>query len=275
MNEENVITGTEQVTTPAAESENNATVSATESAAGTDNGTQATADKPAEGEASTAAGDTTPSPEDAETNAQPFTIPVKYKSEELNLTAEEAVPHIQRGMMYHEKLHRLASECGKDVDGFINDLYKASERATYERLLTEAGGNENVAKRLLELEQQKKNAAYQKAQEEEKNAAQSERVRLEERLAAEFFELQAECPNYTSFEQVPQAVLKLATDKNISLYDAFLRYERAENKKIETAKQQQAQAAAASVGSQAAQPPESSVNPTMDALMAGLRRGLG
>ena len=76
-------------------------------------------------------------------------------------------------------------------------------------------------------------------------------------------------------EKTLQAIVKLAIDKNISLYDAHLRYERAEGKKIDTAKQQQAAAAVASVGSQAAQPPEKSPNPMIDALMAGLQRGLG
>lgn len=275
MNGEAVIAGTEQVTTPGLESENNATDIATESATGTDDTAGEVTDTTAEEEASTAAQVTTPVQEDAGTEAQPITVPVKYKGEELNLTMEEATPHIQRGMMYHEKLHRLASDCGKDVDTFINDLYKASENATYNRLLEEADGNESIAKRLLELERQKQNAAYKKAQDDERAAEQAARNSLNDRLASDFIELQAEFPEYGKFSDLPETVVKMAVDKNISLYDALLRHERAENKKIDTAKQQQAQAAAASVGSQAAQPPEKSPNPMLDALMEGLQSGLG
>lgn len=274
MNEEAVIAGTEQVTTPGLESENNVDDTATEPAAGTDTGAVETTDATAEEEASTAAQVTTPAQEDAGTEAQPITIPVKYKGEELNLTMEEATPHIQRGMMYHEKLHRLASDCGKDVDTFINDLYKASENATYNRLLEEADGNESIAKRLLELEQQKQNAAYKKAQEEEKAAEQAAKDSLNDRLASDFIELQAEFPEYGKFSDLPKAVVKMAVDKNISLYDALLRHERAESKKIDTAKQQQAQAAAASVGSQAAQPPEGNTDPSFADFLAGMQRGL-
>ena len=275
MNENDAIVNTEQVAMPAPEDENNVATADEETATGTATEDAKTTDTPAEEEASTAAQVATPAQEDAEPEAQPFALSVRYKGEDVNLTAEEAKEQVERGMMYHEKLHRLASDCGKDVKTFINDLYKASENATYTRLLNEAGGNESVAKRLLELEQQKQNAAYKKAQEDEKAAKIAEKNTLNERLASDFIELKAEYPDYVSFADVPKSVVKLAIDKNISLYDAHLRYERAEGKKIETAKQQQAQAAAASVGSQAAQPPEKSPNPMLDDWSAGFMRGLG
>ena len=275
MNENDAIVSTEQVAMPAPEDENNVATANEETATGTATEDAETTDTTAEEEANTAAQVATPAQEDAEPEAQPFALSVRYKGEDVNLTAEEAKEQVERGRMYHEKLHRLASDCGKDVKTFINDLYKASEDATYNRLLEEAGGNESIAKRLLELEQQKQNAAYKKAREEEKAAEQAAKDSLNDRLASDFIELQAEFPEYGKFSDLPKAVVKMAVDKNISLYDALLRHERAESKKIDTAKQQQAQAAAASVGSQAAQPPEKSPNPTLDALMAGLRRGLG
>ncbi len=275
MNETDVIVDTEQVTTPAPEDENNVATADTETAAGTAAEEAEAADTTADEEASTAAQVTTPDEQTAaETEAQPFTIPVKYKGEDMSLTVEEAAPHIQRGMMYHEKLHRLASDCGKDVDTFINDLYKASEDAIYNRLLQEADGNESIAKRLLELEQQKQNAAYKKAQEEEKAAEQAAKNTLNERLASDFVELKAEYPNYGSFADVPKAVVKLAIDKNISLYDAHLRYERAEGKKIEIAKQQQATASAASVGSQADTTTTGETDPLIAAMLEGVQAAL-
>lgn len=275
MNEPDVIVGTEQLPMSATENENDVADTATEPAAGTDTDAGEATDTPAEEETSTAAQLPMSAQEDVETDAQPLTIPVTYNHEEMNLTVEEAAPLIRRGMMYHEKLHRLASDCGKDVETFITDLYKASEDATYNRLLEEADGNESIAKRLLELEKQKQNAAYKKAQDDEKAAEQAAKDSLNDRLASDFIELQAEFPEYGKFSDLPKAVVKMAVDKNISLYDALLRHERAESKKIDTAKQQQAQAAAASVGSQAAQPPEGNTDPSFTDFLAGMRHGLG
>lgn len=274
MYENNAIVDTEQVATPAPEDENNVATADEETATGTATENAETTDTTAEEEANTAAQVATPVQEDAETDAQPFALSVKYKGEDMNLTVEEAREQVERGMMYHEKLHRLASDCGKDVKTFINDLYKANEDAIYNRLLEEADGNESIAKRLLELEQQKQNAAYKKAQEEEKAAATAAKNTLNERLASDFIELKAEYPDYGSFADVPKAIVKLAIDKNISLYDAHLRYERAEGKKIDTAKQQQAAAAVASVGSQANTPTAGETDPIIAAMLEGISAAL-
>ncbi len=275
MNENDAIVGTEPVTTPAPEDENNVAETAAESATGTDDTAGEAAATTAEEEASTAAQVTTPAQEDVETDAQPFTIPVKFEGIEMNLTLEEAVSRIQRGMMYDKKLSRLASDAGQSVEEYINSQYEAQKNALYEIMLRRANGDEDVAHDLFEHALQKRNLAFEKAEEDKKAAEQAAQNSLNDRLASDFIEVQAEFPEYGKFSDLPKAVVKMAVDKNISLYDALLRHERAESKKIDTAKQQQAQAAAASVGSQAAQPPEKSPNPMIDALMAGLQRGLG
>lgn len=274
MNEEAVIAGTEQVTTPGLESENNVDDTATKSAAGTDTGTVETTDTTAEDEASTAAQVTTPAQEDAGSNAQPITIPVKFEGTVMNLTPEEAASHIQRGMMYDKKLTRLASDAGQSVDEYINSQYEAQKNALYEVMLRRANGDEDVAHDLFEHALQKRNLAFKKAEEDKKAAEQAAKDSLNDRLASDFVELQAEFPEYGKFSDLPKAVVKMAVDKNISLYDALLRHERAESKKIDTAKQQQAQAAAASVGSQATQPPEGNTDPSFTDFLAGMQRGL-
>lgn len=275
MNEEAVIAGTEQVTTPGPESENNVDDTATQTAAGTGSDAVETTDTTAEDEASTAAQVTTPGQEDAGSTAQPITIPVNFEGTVMNLTLEEAASHIQRGMMYDKKLTRLASDAGQSVEEYINSQYEAQKNALYEVMLRRANGDEDVARDLLELALQKRNLAFEKAEEDKKAAAQAAKDSLDDRLASDFIELQAEFPEYGKFGDLPEAVIREAVDKNISLYDALLRHRWTESKKIESAKQQQAQAAAASVGSQATQPPEKSPNPMIDALMEGLQSGLG
>lgn len=274
MNENDVFVETEPVTTPTSNDENNGATATAETDAGTVETAAETTETTADDEASTAEQVTTPAQEDAEAAAQPILIPVKYKGEDMNLTVDEATTRIQRGMMLDEKLHRLATDCGKGVDDFINDLYEARDNATYQRLLNEAHGDEGVAKRLLELERQKQNAAYKKAQDDERAAAEAAKNAVNERLASDFIELKAEFPQYGSFSELPKAVVKMAVDKNISLYDAMLRHERAENKKIDTAKQQQAQAASASVGSQANTSTAGETDPLIAAMMGGIHSAL-
>ena len=51
------------------------------------------------------------------------------------------------------------------------------------------------------------------------------------------------------FKDVPKSVLSLASKKHISLYDAYLRYERAETAKAKVVADKQAEASKASSGS--------------------------
>ena len=196
---------------------------------------------------------TTPPSEGAE-EATPITVPVRYRHESRALTLDEASAWSQKGMCYepiYEELRHLAVTMGKSVPEFVETLKAANEHSLYDRLLEEAGGNEDVAKRLLELEKQKFNAAYDASKNADLDAEKSEGAALQERLAADFEELSAEYPEVTEFKQIPQAVVKLAIDRKIPLMDAYARHLRAENKKISAAAQSAATAATASTGSQA------------------------
>lgn len=264
--EENVAIDSVEVTTPDAVTDTAASTADAET-------TSEAADTQSTEPATEGGEGTTPPPEAAE-EATPITVPVRYRHESRALTLDEASAWSQKGMCYepiYEDLRHLAVTMGKSVPEFVETLKAANEHSLYERLLEEAGGNEDVAKRLLELEKQKFNAAYDASKNADLDAEKSETTALQERLAADFEELRAEYPEVTEFKQLPQAVVKLAIDRKIPLMDAYARHLRAENRRISAAAQSAATAATASTGSQA----NTSGEPIADAAEAAFLRGLG
>lgn len=207
---------------------------------------------------------------------EPFTIPVQFNHESRDLTVEEAQLYAQKGMKFDEltptldKLRMLASETGKSVPEMVEALVTARENALKERLLQEAGGNESVAERLMELEMQKRKAAFETVKANEATAEKNARQETVERLAAEFAELKAEHPEYGEFKDVPKAVVNDAIRNKIPLKYAHAHYFAQQHKKIEQNKASQARAAAASVGSQASVPAAGETDPAIAALMRGL-----
>ena len=129
--------------------------------------------------------------------------------------------------------------------------------------------NEALAKRLYEAEKDKWDARYASSKQAEAKAPEQDREDLTARLAEEFVELKSEFPDLAEFQQVPQTVVDMAVSKGITLIDAYLRYQHAEQKKLTAAKAAQEAAAKASPGSQAAGAGETN-NPTIDAMMAGV-----
>ncbi len=69
------------------------------------------------------------------------------------------------------------------------------------------------------------------------------------RLAEEFFCLREEFPDLRSPEQLPDAVLDMAVDNNISLLDAYLRFRHDEDKRMRQEEERRRAAAARSAGS--------------------------
>ena len=69
------------------------------------------------------------------------------------------------------------------------------------------------------------------------------------RLAEEFFLLREEFPAIHGPEQLPDAVLELAAEKGIPLFDAYLRFRHEEEKRVRQEEERRRQAAARSAGS--------------------------
>lgn len=273
--EENAITA-EQGTTPVTEEES--TVPEAENAEST--GTDTTAEETA----GTADESTTSPAESAETEAheeaeeKPFYLPVKVNHEERELTLDEATKYAQLGLAQEPvfgRMSRIANECGKTLTEMLTDMENSIRDNLYNRLLEEAGGNEEIAKRLLEVEMRERDAAYENTVKSEEKAQADEKDRQKERLAGELQELMTEFPNISSAKDVPKSVYADASKNKRSLLDAYLRYQHAEGRKIREAKASQEAASAASVGSRRDAAPAGDPDPVMQALNRGLRSALG
>ena len=217
-------------------------------------------------EQSDAVTDTIPEAEAGENVQQPITIPIQYNHESRELTLEglkfdEVSPTL-------EKIRFLATANGKSMQEMVDALVESQDKQLYSSILAECDGNEALANRLFDAEKLKRQTAAESAQKEAAAAQEKEKADLAKRLADEFVELQQEFPELAEFSAVPKSVLDAAV-KGKNLTDAYLRYQRAESKKVSAAKATQEQAAKASAGSQAEGAGETT-NPTIDAMLAGV-----
>ena len=93
------------------------------------------------------------------------------------------------------------------------------------------------------------------------------------RLANEFRDLCREVPHtFATFDTVPDAVVTMAVEQSISLFDAYLRHSFYENRRMEEAAAAQRSAAERSTGSLAAPPDHP--HPEVDAFVSALRQSL-
>ena len=97
-------------------------------------------------------------------------------------------------------------------------------------------------------------------EEESAVPAAEEPIDVTQRLAEDFLVLAEEFPQFTAPNQLPEGVLEMAVEQNISLLDAYLRYRLQEEKKVAAAAEMRQQAAKRSAGSlsrgAAERPPE-------------------
>lgn len=98
------------------------------------------------------------------------------------------------------------------------------------------------------------------SEEESAVPAAEEPIDVTQRLAEEFLVLAEEFPQFAAPNQLPEGVLEMAVEQNISLLDAYLRYRLQEEKKVAAAAEMRQQAAKRSAGSlsrgAAERPPE-------------------
>lgn len=96
---------------------------------------------------------------------------------------------------------------------------------------------------------------------------------LHTRLANEFRDLCREVPHtFATFDTVPDAVVTMAVEQDISLFDAYLRHSFYENRRMDEAAKAQRSAAEKSTGSLAAPPDHP--HPEVDAFVSALRQSL-
>lgn len=153
-----------------------------------------------------------------------------------------------RAQPIFEKLRYCAAASGRSIEETVEGFIAADEKIRYDTLLSECGGNEEAAKRLLEFEKAEHKAAAEKILQGETEKQQQREQAVIERQANEFRELCEFLPEIRSVDDLPDKVLIDSTEKGISLLDAYLRYQATEKRKIEKNEQKQAAAAAAAAG---------------------------
>lgn len=203
-------------------------------------------------------------------------IPVEFADGTRELSAQEVGEYAKKSAMYDEiapmwdEICRMAEERQETPQRLIEALARAEEQILYDRLLREANGNKELADKLMKLEKSERKSARETARQQRETAVQSEKQALTDRLAAEFLEVKEEFPEYGEFSQLPKSVVETATNKQIHLMDALLRYQRAESKKIENNNKTKEAAATTSLGSLSdAVPDPNSVDPYLKAMREG------
>lgn len=207
---------------------------------------------------------------DAQT-ASEVTVPVKFNKQEWVLSLDEAAAYAQKGMKWeaftpcHEKLKALAAAGGQSVAQLIDALVEGSDALLYERTLQLCGGNEEAAQRMVTLERAQREQAAAAYQAAEEAAPQREQAALEQRLAAEYAELTAFCPQAGAFSALPEEVVRQAAE-GMSLTEAYLRYLFEEQRRVAAVSAKQAEAAAGSVGSQESHVPVQDESAAVEAM---------
>lgn len=193
----------------------------------------------------------------------PQKVKVKVLHEEKELTIDEAVPYIQKGMDYdrvksnYEKasedskfVERLAKKYGMDTSKLKQELEAAAEQQRISEL-TSQGVPEQLAQEIVEARQYKQ----ERAEQETKAQAEARKAR---EAAAFVDEYPGVDPN-----TIPQSVWK-DVNEGIPLVHAYARYENQMNRakaaevaKAEALAAKNKESASASTGSLAGAPPTS------------------
>ena len=199
--------------------------------------------------------------------------PVRIRADDT----ERVTTLLRQGMRFEqfepqfEELRRLSVAAGYHrPEELIEQLSKALDARTFDRLLTETGGNRALASEVMEARRQ----AAAKALAAPKPVSESERrQQRNERLAREYRELTKLCPDAPAFGKLPPEVLRAAVQDDASLTDAYLRFAQTQRVLAEQAKTAAQKAHAASTGSLYAQAEEDASDASRS-FLTGFQRNL-
>jgi hypothetical protein len=169
--------------------------------------------------------DTTPKAENEE-----LFVPVKFNKEVRQLSLEEASTLAQKGLKFDaisqdfENLKRLAEKHGHSVSEFLLSLEKRQIDDRKKELLSQCGGNEEIADRIISLETGRKDWGFE--------------------------ELKEQFPQIKDISQLPQEIVENAKLKGTLLLDEYLRYLLYNEKNAEREKRNKKQLENKSLGPQ-------------------------
>lgn len=187
-------------------------------------------------------------------------IRVKYNKQERTYSAEQAAPLVEMGLKWdsfrpqYEKLKYLASSQQKTVADLIDQIMEEDDSRLYRQIMDEVGGDQAEVARIFEMrkaERQKKFEQMCLNEAEKENLEQVEQqAEIENRLANDFLNLCDEFPDrFSNFSEIPAPVVETAVNENISLFDAYLRYQHREAMRVAEEQRRQSDSAARSAGS--------------------------
>lgn len=207
-------------------------------------------------------------------DSAPF-LSVRFNHEDRELTQAEAQSFAQKGMQAEPlmaDLRYLAAQDGhKSVKEFVENLKKTAHNTRLDNIRSQLvdDTDEDMLNAILSAEVQKFKDAAGVIEADERKAFESEYENEHQRLADEFISLQKEFPNLKEFKDVPKQVLQLAQKEKITLLDAQLRFQHAENKKTTQSKQSSAAASESSTGSM-----QSNSSDASSAVVDAMRKGI-
>lgn len=205
----------------------------------------------------------------------PVIVPVTVDGELHELTADEAAAQAAKGYRYDalqpvlDKLDFLAVTGDGDLMAVVDKMIEASEALQRRAYAERVGDDAELVNQLMEAERLKKQALYAEKTAARQEAAKAQEQTVNQRLAGEFTELQGMFPDLTSFEAVPETVIRDAVAHKRSLTDAYLRYRHIEDAKARAAQQAQQTAAKASAGSLAGGE-ATDMSPEIEAMVKGI-----
>ena len=144
--------------------------------------------------------------ETEDTKLQDIKIPVKFNKQQTEIPLSEASAFIQKGMKYDMisddflRLKNLAVLSGKAVGDYIINLENEEKDKKYNKILSECGGNEEIARRIIELEGDGAQHNYN----------------IKE--VSEYF------PDITGIDSLPEEVLEASEISGGNLLNCYLRY---------------------------------------------------
>lgn len=197
---------------------------------------------------------------------------IRYNHEDKHLSLDEAASFAQKGMAYEstmEALRSLAAASNQTVKDFVQNMAAAQEKSLFMRLTEECNGNEEAARRLMSVENDKIKSAVQKMMENEKAEHESDIAEARNRIGEQYEELISACTEIKEVKDIPQPVIKMAYDKKITLLDAYLRYQHKNTTAAKLAAEKAAEAAKATAGTMKSEKADGD-----DSISAALMKGL-
>ncbi len=134
-------------------------------------------------------------------------VPIKFNKEIKNLNLDEASALAQKGMKFdlisdnYERIKNLAKTDGVSVTDYLCTLERLQRERREDSLTEECGGNKDIAKHIIELENS-----------------------IEKQDDNGLAELLEKIPEIKDINQLPTAVIEASKTKGTRLLDEFLRY---------------------------------------------------